>query len=120
MAETVLFFYGTLKSGMSNNHRVAEQRCLGPATTLPLYRMFALGWHPGVVYVGAGGAALYGELWAVDEATLAALDEFEGVPEVFVRQPIALAQVTQEVHAYFYNGAVPPDARSGTEWPFPV
>ncbi len=118
MPETVLFFYGTLKSGLSNNHLVVGGRLLGPATTLPLYRMYALGWHPGIVYVGAGGSAIQGEMWAVDAATVAVLDEFEGVPHAFVRQPIALANVAHDVQAYFFNGTVPENASSGTEWTF--
>lgn len=120
MAETYLFLYGTLKSGQSNNHRLAGQRLVGPAVTLPLYKMMSLGWHPGMVHVGAGGSAIRGEIWAVDEATLAALDEFEGVPDLFVRQPVALANVTLDVHAYHYNGPIPESPITGTEWPFPA
>ena len=49
MTKTVLFVYGTLKRGESNEFRTGDQECLGPARTLPLYRLYALGWHPGLV-----------------------------------------------------------------------
>lgn len=120
MAETVLFVYGTLKKGLSNHFRMENARFVGPARTLPIYRMYSLGWHPGLVYVGAEGAAIEGEMWAVPAATLIALDDFEGVPHAFVRQTIALAGIHTDVEAYFYNGDVPTDALSGTVWPLPT
>lgn len=118
MAETFLFVYGTLKAGLSNHFRMGGSRLVGPATTLPLYRMYNLGWHPGIVHVGQG-VSIEGEIYAVPPDTLAALDEFEGVPHAFLRLPIALQHVTDEVHAYFFNGEVPPEATTGTVWPFP-
>lgn len=120
MPDTLLFLYGTLKAGQSNHFRVAGQRFVGPAKTLPIYRMFSLGWHPGIVFVGAGGSAIEGEIWAVDASTLAALDDFEGVPSAYLRQTIALAEETRDVQAYFYNGSVPERSITGTVWPFPA
>jgi hypothetical protein len=49
MNKTILFFYGTLKTGGQSNHLLAGAECLGPARTLPLYRLYGLGWHPGAV-----------------------------------------------------------------------
>ncbi len=66
------------------------------------------------------GLAVKGELWAVDERTLAMLDEYEGVPDWFRRESIAIADFAGDVQAYFFNGLVPVDAPSGNEWPLPV
>jgi gamma-glutamylaminecyclotransferase len=117
MSNTVLFVYGTLKSGQVNNEMLAGQELIGPATTLPIYRLYGLGWHPGLVLAKQDGTAVKGELWAVDARTLAKLDEYEGVPHWFTRDYIAVADTVGDVQAYFFNGPVPADAPSGSEWP---
>ena len=120
MGRTVLFFYGTLKSGEQSNYLLADQEFVGPARTVPLYRLYGIGWHPGLVLDRASGLAIQGELWAVDDAILARLDEYEGTPDYFRREAIAIADHFGEVQAYFYNGTVPPDAPSGGHWPLPA
>jgi gamma-glutamylaminecyclotransferase len=116
MAQTILFLYGTLKRGMSHHHRVAGQEFLGAVRTLPRYRLYACGWHPALVDVAEAGAAVYGELWRVDERTLAELDRFEG-DELFERRPIAVENCDQEVLAYFYIGDLKQCQDCGTSWP---
>jgi gamma-glutamylcyclotransferase (GGCT)/AIG2-like uncharacterized protein YtfP len=115
MAQTTLFVYGTLKRGMSHHHRLAGQEFLGAVQTLPRYRLYACGWHPGLVEVGEDGVAVQGELWRVDERTLAELDRFEG-DELFERRPIAVAHSAEEVLAYFYRGDVRQLQDCGTSW----
>ncbi|HEX3152534.1 MAG TPA: gamma-glutamylcyclotransferase family protein [Gemmataceae bacterium] len=117
---TVLFFYGTLKSGEQSNHLLAGQRFVGPARTVPIYRLYGIGWHPGLVVDRQSGLAVHGELWAVDDAALARLDEYEGIPDYFRREAIAIADHFGEVQAYFFNGTVPDDAPTGDRWPMPV
>ena len=117
---TILFVYGTLKFGQENNHLLAGQEFIRAAETLPLYRLYGLGWHPGLVLDQAAGLAIKGELWSVDDATIAKLDEFEGVPHWFRREFIAIADIVGDVQAYYFNGTVPADATNGSEWPFPV
>src|SRR5215208_2844030 len=109
MAKTVLFFYGTLKSGGCSNHLLAGQEFIRAAETLPLYRLHSLGWHPGLMLDRPAGLAVQGELWAVDEKMLAQLDEYECVPHWFVRDNIAVADFVGDVQAYFFNGSVPAD-----------
>jgi gamma-glutamylaminecyclotransferase len=120
MSTTVLFVYGTLKRGEMNEFRMGDCKCLGPATTLPIYRLYALGWHPGLVLDKGAGVAVRGELWVVDAGTLAKLDEYEGVPHYFTRGEVAIADVIGDVQAYFFAGDVPPDAPSGDRWPLPA
>jgi gamma-glutamylaminecyclotransferase len=119
MPKTILFFYGTLKSGESNNHMLAGQEFIRAAETVPIYRLFGLGWHPGLILDRDDGLAVKGELWAVDEKALAILDEYEGVPHWFRRDDIAIADLVGNVQAYFFNGTVPEDAPSGDRWPLP-
>ena len=65
------------------------------------------------------GLSIHGELWCVDETTLARLDEYEGVPHYFTREHIAIADIAGDVQAYFYAGQVADDAPSGDRWPLP-
>lgn len=120
MSRTLLFVYGTLKSGQGSNDLLAGQEFVRAADTLPLYRLYGLGWHPGLVIDKETGLAVQGELWSVDEETLARLDEYEGTPHWFRRDFIAIADLVGDVQAYFFNGELPADAPSGSIWPLPV
>jgi len=115
MALTTLFVYGTLKSGMSHNHRMTGQELIGSFRTLPRYRLYACGWHPGLVEAPESGVAVEGELWRVDDRTLAELDRFEG-EELFERRPIAVAGFTEPVLAYFYLGDLAQARECGARW----
>jgi gamma-glutamylcyclotransferase (GGCT)/AIG2-like uncharacterized protein YtfP len=116
MSQTILFVYGTLKRGHMNNHFLASQTFLGEAETLPRYRLYGLGWHPGMVE-DANGLAVKGELWSVDADSLAKMDEYEGHPNQFIRKLVEIRDCPGSVESYFFNGIVPPDAPSGSDWP---
>jgi gamma-glutamylcyclotransferase (GGCT)/AIG2-like uncharacterized protein YtfP len=60
---------------------------LGPARTRPRYALYHLGHCPGMT---DGEQAVEGELHEVDAGLLAALDTFEGHPNVFRRGLVAL------------------------------
>ncbi len=98
---SLLFVYGTLKRGLRNHVLLAGQEYLGPARTLPGYRLYHCGPYPGLVPV-AEGAEVDGELWRVDGPTLRRLDEFEGVPSVFDRRAIMLEGRAEPVFVYLY------------------
>jgi gamma-glutamylaminecyclotransferase len=117
--KTILFVYGTLKRGQRNHRLIADQEYLGEAVTGPRYRVFDLGPYPGLVPDRANGVAVKGELWAVSACCLAELDDFEGVPDLFDRKPLAVAGREDEVFAYFWNRLVRPGTPSGDEWPLP-
>jgi gamma-glutamylaminecyclotransferase len=116
MRPTLLFVYGTLKRGERNHRLLADQAFVGEATTAPKYRVYDLGPYPGLVRDDATGLAVKGEVFAVSECALAELDDFEGVPSLFTREPIEV-EGYEEVWAY-YTTAVPDGARSGDRWPF--
>jgi gamma-glutamylaminecyclotransferase len=120
LQKTTLFVYGTLMSGQKSNDLLAGQEFVRPAQTMPIYRLYGLGWHPGLVVDRTSGLSVRGELWSVDDKTLAKLDEYEGVPHWYTRDFIAIADLAGDVQAYFFNGPVPDDAPSGDEWPLPI
>jgi gamma-glutamylcyclotransferase (GGCT)/AIG2-like uncharacterized protein YtfP len=102
--ETLVFVYGTLKSGGCRAHVLAGQRCLGAARTKPCYRIYNCGTYPGLVE-RESGLAIEGELWQVDGRCLKQLDDVEGVADrLYERRPVQLQPPFAEVRAeaYFY------------------
>src|SRR5438128_6813847 len=88
MATSTFFFYGTLKRGHPSNRLIAGQELLGEAQTAPHYRLYDSGSFPCLVEDDARGVAVRGEIWRVDDSLIAKLDEWEGVPHLFVRHKV--------------------------------
>jgi gamma-glutamylaminecyclotransferase len=112
----LLFVYGTLKRGQRNHRLLADQRFVGPAVTAPCFRLYDLGPYPGMAFDESGGA-VRGELFAVSDCCVGELDDFEGVPDLFTRERIELADGTT-AWAYLYARRIPEGTPSGEEWPF--
>jgi gamma-glutamylcyclotransferase (GGCT)/AIG2-like uncharacterized protein YtfP len=85
-----LFVYGTLMLGEANAGRLTGATRLGPAATLAAFDLLDLGGGYPALRVG-GRTSVRGELYLVDDATVAALDEFEGHPKSFTRTEIGLS-----------------------------
>ncbi len=115
----VLFVYGTLKRGGRANRLLTGQTYLGPAVTEPHYRLVDLGSYPGLVRDDTTGLAVSGELWEVSDCCLAELDDYEGCPGLYSREPVAVVGADRPVEAYLYARPLPPGARTGAAWPIP-
>ena len=112
---TRLFVYGTLRAEGSPHHRLAGAQALGPARTRPELTLLDLGWHPALIC--EGHTAVAGELYVVDAALLAALDEFEGVPTWYQRVPITLdGGVAAETYVMRAADAGPRPDIVGGDW----
>lgn len=72
---TLVFVYGTLRSGGSNAFRMEGSRFIGPATVRG--RLYHIDWYPGLV-IDPGASGVIGEIHEVGKGHLAALDAFEG------------------------------------------
>ena len=70
-----VFVYGTLKRGHPNNPLLAGSEFLGEGVTLPTYKMVATSFP--AIMPDPGGKPVAGEVYAVDDATLARLDQLE-------------------------------------------
>jgi gamma-glutamylaminecyclotransferase len=117
---TKLFVYGTLKRDGGNHHYLASQRFLGAARTSPGYRLFEVGGFPGMVPFLSDERGVTGEVWEVDDAGLAILDEFEGVHEGLYRRervPLLPPFERESVDAYLYAKAVEGRPVIGETWP---
>jgi gamma-glutamylcyclotransferase (GGCT)/AIG2-like uncharacterized protein YtfP len=115
-----LFIYGTLKRGGSNHARLAGQKFLAAAHTMPGYTLYSLGDYPGMVFQPADRHGVTGEIWEVDAATLAQLDEFEGVPEGLYRRatvPLLPPNAKAAVETYLYARPVDSARHIGVRWP---
>ncbi|EKO39600.1 MAG: hypothetical protein B193_1688 [Solidesulfovibrio magneticus str. Maddingley MBC34] len=81
-----VFVYGTLRRGFSNHRFLAGARFVGPGRTVDAYGLYL---EAGIPYLAAGEGRypVVGEVYAVDAAILAGLDELEEHPRVYTRRP---------------------------------
>jgi gamma-glutamylaminecyclotransferase len=100
--EHALFVYGTLRRGEVNHHLLAQARFVAEARTEPSFELFDLGSFPAMST--GGETAVLGEVYAVDEATLARLDRLEGHPSFYQRTRIRLDD-GREVQTYLMDRA---------------
>jgi gamma-glutamylaminecyclotransferase len=83
-----LFVYGSLKRGLRHHAELRGAVFLGEVRTAPRYRLVLYGAYPALT---RGDSAVAGELYRVDEAKLARLDDFEGCPDLYRRDRVELA-----------------------------
>ena len=100
MSEHRVFVYGTLLAGEPNHRLLRTASFEGLARTADGFALFDLGAFPGMVRTEAG--VVHGEVYRVDDRTLAALDRLEGHPDFYVRTLIRLAD-GHEVWAYLLD-----------------
>jgi gamma-glutamylaminecyclotransferase len=93
----LVFTYGTLLKGEVNHHLLAQACFVAEARTEPCFELFDLGLFPAMST--GGETAVLGEVYAVDDATLARLDHLEGHPSFYQRTRIRL-DGGQEVQTY--------------------
>ena len=71
----LIFVYGALRKGASNDWRMKDARWLGPARVEGT--LLKIDWYPGLV-LGLGGW-VKGEVYEIGAELLKELDEFEGI-----------------------------------------
>jgi gamma-glutamylaminecyclotransferase len=98
----LVFVYGTLRQGEVNHDLLATARFVAEARTEPCFELFDLGPFPAMS--ANGQTAVLGEVYAVDDATLARLDHLEGHPRLYQRTRIRLDD-GQEVQTYLMERA---------------
>ena len=95
-----VFVYGSLRRGGRAHALLAEGRFLGVTESVPGYTMLDLGAYPALV---PGEDAIVGELYEASPGLIRRLDAYEGVPDLFVREKIALADGTEAWVYIFRN-----------------
>jgi gamma-glutamylcyclotransferase (GGCT)/AIG2-like uncharacterized protein YtfP len=76
---TRLFVYGTLRKNGTNYWRLAGCKCLAEKVWLPGYALHDNFLYPYAVPSRTPGAGIVGEVYEIDEPTLAQLDRLEGL-----------------------------------------
>jgi gamma-glutamylcyclotransferase (GGCT)/AIG2-like uncharacterized protein YtfP len=99
-----VFVYGSLRKGM-HNHRVMGSSKLLAEATLTGFDMYQVSSFPAIV-VGEGGVK--GEIYLVDNATLARLDRLEGHPRMYRREVVTVqsGSCLFDVWVYVWQGPV--------------
>lgn len=125
-SRTLIFVYGTLKTGGVNHAQMAGQRFAGPAKLVPGFTLYSLGEYPGLVVDPLARDGVTGEIWAVDSTALDRLDAFEGVDKgLYARVPAPLATwaealsstESKRVWMYLYRRGIEGRVRIGDTWP---
>jgi gamma-glutamylaminecyclotransferase len=117
---TLVFVYGTLKRGFGNHGLLSGQVFEGEAETGPGFELYALDGYPGMVAAPGAAGRVTGEVWSVDAACLAQLDELEGTAEGLYRRaavPLGPPFAGAQVEAYLYLKGVEGRPRLGSSWP---
>ncbi len=82
-----VFVYGTLMAGQSAEGLLKDAD-FGGYAILPDYALYDLGCYPGIV--PAEGEEVVGEVYHVDDETLARLDEYEGEGSLYRREAVTV------------------------------
>jgi len=89
----LIFVYGTLLKGEPNHRVLGKSEFVRTGVTQPIFQLVSMGGFPAMVYDPVlGNTAVKGEVYAVDQQTLARLDMLEGHPTMYVRSRIYLAR----------------------------
>jgi gamma-glutamylcyclotransferase (GGCT)/AIG2-like uncharacterized protein YtfP len=123
-----VFVYGTLRAGEANDigiaaarHGIAAPTLIGSASLRG--RLFDFGDYPGMIVDPAAGAVV-GDVYAIDDALVAVLDEIEevypGVEGLFLAREVTVEVNGTQLQCLFYpvaSDAVEglPEIRSG-DW----
>jgi gamma-glutamylaminecyclotransferase len=102
-----VFVYGTLKSGFRNHYLLEGCEFFGNAVTISTYKMIENGFP--VIMPDSEGKPLAGEIYIVDDAVLARLDQLEREGSSYDRKLIvvSLPCATGErlpIRAFIYVG----------------
>lgn len=113
-----IYVYGTLKRGYGNNRLLTSSTFLREARLAPKYKLYDVGWFPGLIEAPDNGVAVTGELWEVDDATLRRLDALEGVPFLYDRVFLDVDGAEPgTVQGYIYQNETRSLRELGDTWP---
>ena len=81
-----VFVYGTLKKGFHNAYLLQDSEFFGDAVTVPTYSMISVGFP--IIMADENGKQVSGEIYTVDDETLARLDQLEKEGSAYDRKLI--------------------------------
>jgi gamma-glutamylcyclotransferase (GGCT)/AIG2-like uncharacterized protein YtfP len=112
-----IFVYGTLKRGYNNNRRLLTgSEFVGEFFTKPFYRLYDLGYFPGLKIDKQAGKSIKGEIYRVSDKVLESLDFLEGHPKHYKRESLEIENFDEKVEGYIYNYDVSKKTECSPEW----
>ncbi|MDP5255589.1 MULTISPECIES: gamma-glutamylcyclotransferase [unclassified Vibrio] len=108
----LVFVYGTLRQGECNHHLLENSDFLGHYQSQKDYHLFDVGPYPALI---DGKQSVYGEVYRIDEATLAQLDILEDVPIEYRREQINTPYGQAWIYLYQDEDALDNPIQSG-DW----
>jgi gamma-glutamylaminecyclotransferase len=110
-----VFVYGTILSGMRNNHRVNKFKFIGKAETVKQFYMTSLNscCYPMVSYKAIHPSQILttikGEVYEINDEELQNLDHLEGHPNFYTRQIIEVNLGNDKIMSTFCYIILQPD-----------
>ena len=98
------FVYGSLKKGYGNNAVLGDSRLEGDATISGNISLLSLGSFPGLIKNDYDHAVVTGEVYNINDATLARLDQLEGNGHFYQREEKDVIMgngAVRKAHVYF-------------------
>jgi gamma-glutamylcyclotransferase (GGCT)/AIG2-like uncharacterized protein YtfP len=105
----IIFVYGTLRQGFHNHRLLAGSKFLGEGSAYGV-KLYDAGPFPAVLKEHK--SAVLGELYEVDDTTLARLDRLESVPHLYRRETVLCdlhEESDAEIDAFIYIWNQSPD-----------
>jgi gamma-glutamylcyclotransferase (GGCT)/AIG2-like uncharacterized protein YtfP len=99
--KSLVFVYGTLRSGASNHWRMKDSRFLGHATARG--QLFQIDWYPGAIFAPNDPNQIVGEIYDVPDSVLGELDQFEGQEYERVRVTAKVDDRYEQAWAWNYR-----------------
>lgn len=106
LSKNIIFTYGTLMKGQSNHSRFLSDNQFVESGKIEGYEMYDLGWFPGII---AGDGTVYGEVYAVSDEDLVAINRLEGEGDLYIKTEVKVlldSGKTIAASAYVYNHSV--------------
>ncbi|MGV8980141.1 gamma-glutamylcyclotransferase family protein [Clostridium sp.] len=103
----VVFVYGTLMSGNSNNERFLSEAKFAGDFIAEGFELYDLGNYPGIIH--RENNKVKGQLYVIDKNILNNLDILEGEGSLYIRELIRVVNdnnESQEAYAYVYNQGI--------------
>lgn len=103
----VVFVYGTLMSGNSNNEMFLSEAKFSGDFVAEGFELYDLGNYPGIIH--SENNKVKGEIYVVDKNILSNLDILEGEGSLYIRELIRVINdnnESQEAYTYVYNQGI--------------
>lgn len=114
MNTSIIFVYGTLKTGYGNHRLLLDSNYMGEGKIIG-YDLYDLGSFPGII---GGTGEVLGEIYEIDQYTLKKVDMLEAEGFLYSRVPVEVFQNEKiiKADAYVFKRSLNNARRIEREW----